>query len=208
MQGQFESPLLRDFPSTANLSRQDLEELLGDDNEQGGSEKNDAYFEAFVDSLPEVRAMLDEHIQMLRSNEEKAQRNLSMQPALEALRSETQQLYDRAIAAEAEWPKQEAELKEAYKRFAPPALHAQVVRDAAKLHEQSEALAAAYVDGMPLETAMPESSPSDHNANQRSFSSQQDVDATFTRKYKEMRIEYHRLNLIADRWSKGAVQWE
>lgn len=72
MQGQFESPLLRDFPSTANLSRQDLEELLGDDNEQGGSENNDAYFEAFVDSLPEVRAMLDEHIQMLRSNEEKA----------------------------------------------------------------------------------------------------------------------------------------
>lgn len=28
------------------------------------------------------------------------------------------------------------------------------MRDAAKLHEQSEALAAAYVDGMPLETAM------------------------------------------------------
>lgn len=43
------------------------------------------------------------------------ERNLAMQPALEALRSETQQLYDRAIAAEAEWPKQEAELKEAYK---------------------------------------------------------------------------------------------
>ncbi|CAO1633218.1 unnamed protein product [Sympodiomycopsis kandeliae] len=207
MSTHFDSPLYRDFPSTSKLTREELEELLG---QQGASNKplsqqstndndNDAYFEAFVDSLPEVRAMLDEHSKLLKENESKAARNLSLQPQLEATRAETQQYHDRALAAEAEWPKAEAQMKEAYRRFAPPSLHAQIVQAATKLHEQSEMLASAFVDGLPLETGGSEAA---------SQTTAGDSDALFTRRYREMRTEYHRLNLIAERWANGTVQWE
>lgn len=42
-------------------------------------------------------------------------RNLSLQPRLEAMRAETQQYYDRAVAAESEWPRVEAKMREAYR---------------------------------------------------------------------------------------------
>lgn len=44
-----------------------------------------------------------------------AARNLAMQPPLEALRRETQEYYDRALAAQAQWPTVEAEMKEQYR---------------------------------------------------------------------------------------------
>lgn len=152
MAAQFESPLYRDFPSTLKLTREDLEELLSSPREtqshsqqssvSGDGASSEAYFEAFVDSLPEVRALFEEHAKLLRENEERAcefsheggsiykqhgyatsepfsfvpvARNLAMQPQLEALRAETQHYYDRAAAAESEWPRVEAEMKEAYK---------------------------------------------------------------------------------------------
>lgn len=145
--GDFDSPLYRDFPSTSKLTRQDLEELLGTSRGGSGdaSAADEAYFEAFVDSLPEVRAIFDEHARMLKENEDRAgerwdvlaltlpyciarradhnisvdvamtARNLAMQPQLEALRAETQHYHDRALAAEAEWPKMESDMKDTYK---------------------------------------------------------------------------------------------
>lgn len=43
------------------------------------------------------------------------ERNLGLQPRLEAMRAETQQYYDRAMAAEAHWPAAEAKMREAYR---------------------------------------------------------------------------------------------
>lgn len=113
-------------------------------------------------------------------------------------------------------------------------MHSQLVHDASKLHQQSETLASAFVDGMPLEvegstpnvrrptslgtscftfqemadsfpvTAPPQSS-STSLSTQRGV---QDADALFTKRYREMRTEYHKLNLIAERWANGTVQWE
>lgn len=74
----FDSPLYRDFPSTSKLTREELQELLGSadhDPQQApppSAPPNDAYFEAFVDSLPEVRQMFDEHARMLKDNESRA----------------------------------------------------------------------------------------------------------------------------------------
>lgn len=81
MATEYNSPLYRDFPSTSKLTREDLEELLGSSRQAGrtpsGGEdtataEQEAYFEAFVDSLPEVRQLFDEHARLLKENEEKA----------------------------------------------------------------------------------------------------------------------------------------
>lgn len=81
-------------------------------------------------------------------------RNAALQPALEALRSDTQQLYDRARTHEQQWPLVEAEMREAYKRFTPSSLLFTLTQSASKLHDQSESLANAFVEGLPLEIAV------------------------------------------------------
>ena len=77
-----------------------------------------------------------------------------MQPGLEALRNETQQLYDRARRLEQEWPLLENQMKEAYKRFSPSTLLFALTQSATKLHDQSESLASAFAEGLPLEVAV------------------------------------------------------
>lgn len=79
MSVSFDSPLYRDFPSTSQLTREELQELLGSDDQhhqQAGpstqKQANDAYFEAFVDSLPQVRQAFDEHARLLKDNEARA----------------------------------------------------------------------------------------------------------------------------------------
>lgn len=66
----FDSALTRDFPSTSKLTREDLEELLA--SSEGRGSDGGAYFEAFVHSLPEVKAMYDEHAQLIKDNEDRA----------------------------------------------------------------------------------------------------------------------------------------
>jgi hypothetical protein len=81
-------------------------------------------------------------------------RNAALQPALEALRGETQQYYDRARLLEQQWPIIEAEMKESYKKFTPSSLLFTLTQSASKLHDQSESLANAFVEGLPLEIAV------------------------------------------------------
>ncbi len=84
-----DTPLARDFPAIAQLPRADLEQLLhgdasgsafipaaataataaGSTTSLGGQ---DAYFEALVQTLPQVRQMTDEHERLLAEIEEKA----------------------------------------------------------------------------------------------------------------------------------------
>lgn len=81
MASQVDSILYRDFPFTIGLSREDLEELLGrpelqQQGQQGDAQQaldaSNAYLEAFVDSLPEVRSLFDEHARLLKESEDKA----------------------------------------------------------------------------------------------------------------------------------------
>lgn len=77
-----------------------------------------------------------------------------MQPSLEALRSDTQYLYDRARSLEQQWPLVEAEMRESYKKFTPSSLLFTLTQSASKLHDESESLANAFVEGLPLEIAV------------------------------------------------------
>ena len=94
-----QTPLTRDYPSTSSLTRSDLVNLLGkwdpsrtssspwylqqhpqQHPNSGGSKQTTATappmeeqaFEAFIETLPEVRAMRQESEALLRESEEKA----------------------------------------------------------------------------------------------------------------------------------------
>lgn len=81
-------------------------------------------------------------------------RNMALRPELEKLRAETQRQYDRARQFEAEWPTVQEQMNQAYKRFAPSTLLLGLTHSASKLHEQSESLASAFAEGLPLEVAV------------------------------------------------------
>lgn len=79
--GSIDSPLIRNFPSTSDLSREDLEALVRANpqsqsqsqtqpsNQTLESQHDSAFFEAFFDSLPQVRELFARHEDLLRANE-------------------------------------------------------------------------------------------------------------------------------------------
>ncbi|TKY89165.1 hypothetical protein EX895_001696 [Sporisorium graminicola] len=195
------------FPQTASLSRQDLEALAYEDyptaptqQQQQSAEDsitpNQAYFEAFLHSLPQTQALYGAHADLLRSNEAKAKRNLERQAPLEALRTETQQLFDRAKALEAEWATRELQLNEAQKRFNPSALHFSLTQSASKLNDRSEQLANAFVEGLTY--------PKDDSGTAEEALVDE---ASFVRRYKQQRLLYHKRRLVAERWARNQVHW-
>lgn len=176
-----QTPLTQEYPAIASMSRQEIESLLAGWNpsksdppwylqqaSQPFSSSNssavqssapvmpneEAGFEAFIESQPQIQQIRQESQKLLKQSEEKAARNMKMQPDLEALRNETQQLYDRARRLEQEWPQLENQMKEAYKRFSPSTLLFALTQSASKLHDQSESLASAFAEGLPLEVAV------------------------------------------------------
>lgn len=111
------------FPQTSSLSREDLAALLGETSaafhpSQAGLNaaeqraEDEAFFEAFFHSLPQVKQLYEQHSSLLKENEVKARANTELQQPLEELRTETQSLFDRAKALEAEWPRLEAQMNE------------------------------------------------------------------------------------------------
>lgn len=176
-----QTPLTQEYPAIASMSRQEIESLLAGWNpnrsdppwylqqaSQPSSSSSsipvqpsaptmpaeEAGFEAFIESQPQIQQLRQESQRLLKQNEEKASRNMTMQPGLEALRNETQQLYDRARRYEQEWPLLDNQMKEAYKRFSPSTLLFTLTQSASKLHDQSESLASAFAEGLPLEVAV------------------------------------------------------
>ncbi|KAN0061001.1 hypothetical protein ACQY0O_006735 [Thecaphora frezii] len=147
------TPLTAAFPATSSLSRSDIESLLAQSPNPTAdphqAQRDNAYFDAFFHSLPQVKVLYAHHAQLLKQNEDKAKQNVALQQPLEALRAETQQLFDRASSYQAQWPQLEAQMNELYKRFSPSSLHFHLTQSASKLNDRSEELANAYVEGLP-----------------------------------------------------------
>lgn len=88
----------------ASLSRQDLEDLLNDPS----------YFQAIFHSLESVKAIYKSHAELGTANEAIAQRNLALQDAVYALRSDTQAAFDDSKQLQAKWLQLEREQKEVF----------------------------------------------------------------------------------------------
>ncbi len=145
------------------------------------------------------------------------ERNASLQPRLEALRRETQAYFDTARALDGEWGPLQLSLAEMYKRFSPGSLHSALTQGTHRIDEASEALANAYVEGMPSLASgvlTPENNdggagtPTQAPAPAAAAGGRaQDPDTHFVRKFRDLRTRYHRRALLAERWSKGTVDW-
>ncbi|WFD04949.1 hypothetical protein MVES1_000274 [Malassezia vespertilionis] len=177
--------LADEFPEVAALPREDLRELAEQHTPQ-----QMAYFGAVFDSLPQVRSLYEEHTRLLEQVEAAAAQNAAKRPALLALRDETSAAYVHAREMESAWTATERAMHEAYKRFTPSALQARIHHAANAVHDESEALANAYVEDLPPEG-------STHTMNY----------ALFVRHYRDLRTRYHRRALLHDLCTQQRVQW-
>ncbi|UZJ51559.1 hypothetical protein CBS101457_000879 [Exobasidium rhododendri] len=222
-----QTPLTHDFPSTSALTRSDLINLIGSwdasrpsapwyqqQSQPGASAPpllppaEEQAFEGFIESLSEVKSMRQDTENLIKESEEKASRNIQLQPPLEALRSETQQLYDRARSLEQQWPRVEAEMRDVYKRFTQFSLLSNLTQSASRLHDESESLANAFVEGLPLEIASTSHGLTPPDSGTATPTGREaDSEATFVRRYRALRTTYHRRNLMADRWARESVIW-
>ncbi|PKI85743.1 hypothetical protein MVES_000258 [Malassezia vespertilionis] len=122
--------LADEFPEVAALPREDLRELAEQHTPQ-----QMAYFGAVFDSLPQVRSLYEEHTRLLEQVEAAA----------------GTAAYVHAREMESAWTATERAMHEAYKRFTPSALQARIHHAANAVHDESEALANAYVEDLPPE---------------------------------------------------------
>ncbi|KIK57247.1 hypothetical protein GYMLUDRAFT_46503 [Collybiopsis luxurians FD-317 M1] len=180
--------LTTDFPELAHLSRQDLEDLLNDNN----------YFQAVFHSLPRVKAMHDAQAELGNANSSIANNNMALQDKLYQLRSETQDAFNEAKALEARWKEVEKEQRDVYQRFTPQFLLMRLRHSVSAQDDASERLATAFIQHQSL------GSSESHSGT--STPSGKDMD-DFIKEFKEARKIYHKRVMWSDRWSKGQVEW-
>ncbi|KAL8277999.1 hypothetical protein RQP46_009631 [Phenoliferia psychrophenolica] len=162
--------LARDFPQIAQMSREDMTALLEDD----------AYFDAFFNTMPEALPMHQAVEQRMRSNIAIAQKNEALRPNLEALRTETANLFGEVNELKARWSHLEAAQADTQKRFSPGAQLNRLRSATSGQEHLSESLVSSFLDG-----GMDEES--------------------FVKQYKDIRKVYHRRAVNLEKWEAGSV---
>ncbi|KAL9933436.1 hypothetical protein V8E36_007612 [Tilletia maclaganii] len=200
-----DTPLSHDFPHIAALPRSTLEALAANSDPQ--------YFSALIHTDPQIAALLQQRSELLKRVRELARRNEEqLRPPLEKVREETQLSFLQAKEAEeVHWREEERRLAEAHRRFAPPALLAQLQHSTAKIYEQSEDLANALVEGRTLPPALLSaarelSSSSGASAAGVEETSDSDTIQTFVKAFLKLRTAYHRRAMLEERWRRDTVR--
>ncbi|KAJ7147055.1 hypothetical protein C8R43DRAFT_890273 [Mycena crocata] len=179
--------LLTDFPELADLSREDLEDLLNDP----------VYFQAIFHSLSRVKAMYQSQAELGMANESIARHNLALQEPLYKLRAETKEAFDDAKNLEARWKEVDREQREVYQRFNPQFLLMRLKHSKTAQDDASEALASAFVQ---------QSSSGGSGTGTPNGAPGKEID-DFVREFKDLRKTYHKRVIWEDRWSSGLVNW-
>nr|VWP00953.1 AAA domain-containing protein [Ganoderma boninense] len=191
--------LTADFPELAHLSREDLEDLLADQQ----------YFQAVFHTLPQVKLLYQGQADLGSANESIAstslpppspwsrlmvpENNIALQDNLYRLRSETQDAFDRAKQLEARWKEVEKEQREVYQRFDPQFMLMRLRHATTAQDDLSEARANAFVQGSVAD-------PGDVPVTNK------DID-DFVKEFRELRKTYHKRVMWGDRWQAGEVVW-
>ncbi|KAJ7366983.1 hypothetical protein DFH08DRAFT_182263 [Mycena albidolilacea] len=189
------TPLLADFPELADLSREDLEDLLTDP----------VYFQAIFHSLPRVKAMYQSQAELGMANESIAKHNLELQDPLYRLRAETQEAFDDAKNLETRWRDVEREQREVYQRFSPQFLLMRLKHSKTAQDDASEALASAFVQ-QSSSSSITTSDTGTGTGTPNGNGTGKEID-DFVREFKDMRKVYHKRVIWEDRWSAGLVNW-
>ncbi|KAE8226827.1 hypothetical protein CF326_g7646 [Tilletia indica] len=208
-----DTPLSHNFPHIASLPRQTLEAL--------STNKDPQLYSALIHTDPSIASLLQQRSALLNRVRELAKRNEEeLRPALERVREETQSGFVAAKEAEEVlWKEEERKLAEAQRRFAPPALLAQLQQTTAKIYEQSEDLANALVEGRQLPPSLlaaardvgysrtgggsSSSSAPDEGAEGTTAA---DPIQTFTKAFLSLRTAYHRRAMIEERWRRDSIR--
>ncbi|TFK20422.1 hypothetical protein FA15DRAFT_659129 [Coprinopsis marcescibilis] len=181
--------LLAEFPELANLSREDLEDLLEDQT----------YFQAIFHSLQRVKDLYNQQAELGLANETIAKNNLELEQPLYKLREETQAAFDEARALESRWKDLDKEQKEVYQRFTPQFLLMRLKHSITAQDDASEALASSFVQQLPSLPSLDNNG--EHGRSQANRSGQEVED--FVKEFKEARKIYHKRALWAEKWGQG-----
>lgn len=127
-------------------------------------------------------------------------RNEARRADLEALRNDTRSAFEHARTLEAQWPLVERTLHEAQKvrlyvltqRFTPFAIQTRLQMAANQLHDESEDLANAFVEGLSHDDVRL------HTLTQ---------DTAFVRQYRDMRTRHHLRRMLHEQCAQRRVQW-
>ncbi|CDZ96195.1 Uncharacterized conserved protein [Phaffia rhodozyma] len=188
----FVSSLYQAFPQTKALSNDDLHELLTDE----------AYREAFVNTLPQVADKIESISKVAKDNETLAEKNQSLQPGLVQLRSETLAAFTEAEQLKARWKEIEKEQASLYQRFSASFLNLRLRHALVDQDDTSEALANAFIEGSRADTPSLDVSGT-AGSNDRGARALED----FTREFKGARKVYHKRAIWSERWGRGEVSW-
>lgn len=165
------SPLVHAFPRIAQLSRDELRELVETPANTHEARDQAAYVDALLHTLPDVRALYDEHEQLLHDVELAAGTHArvcltqlktsscaprcwpcALRPARRTMRHVPPTR--RGPQSSAKWTKPTRFVRYSLtKRFTPAALQTRLQLAMNEVHDESETLANAYVEGLPTSAA-------------------------------------------------------
>ncbi|KAJ2770864.1 hypothetical protein IWQ56_002008 [Coemansia nantahalensis] len=157
--------LKEQFPTFANKSADDLEDLL----------RFEDLFQAHIDGLEQVQLMRTLEYELREENERLAEVNLSAEEELRKMRDNVAELQMFASSLTTRLYELVQEHLDLQKPYAPNVLLARMRDEAAALDQQTEALAARFMDGAAAGDAI--------------------ECEEFVRQYKELRTRYHATDL-------------
>ncbi|KAJ7714202.1 hypothetical protein B0H16DRAFT_526272 [Mycena metata] len=177
------TPLLSDFPELADLSREDLEDLLSDP----------VYFQAIFHSLDRVKAMYQSQAELGMANE-------SIASAFRSRYTDYAPRRRRRLTMRRTWRQGGGTWRESSGRCISPQFllmrlkHSKTAQD-----DASEALASAFVSSSSTDAGSGTGTPNGAGAGK-------EID-DFIREFKDLRKTYHKRVMWEDRWSSGRVNW-
>ncbi|KAG0147823.1 hypothetical protein CROQUDRAFT_90957 [Cronartium quercuum f. sp. fusiforme G11] len=129
-------PLSRDFPEIAEMSKEDLQDLLQDED----------YFRAVFIGLPQVKELMENQQELIAANEAIAHKNLSLKDRLEQVREETAKAFNHThslITTFGELSKEQAEL---YQPFGEQAIRSRLLTALHESDRLTESLASEFAE--------------------------------------------------------------
>ncbi|GAA5871964.1 hypothetical protein JCM16303_000928 [Sporobolomyces ruberrimus] len=171
--------LTRDFPQVAQLSREDLQLLLEDQD----------YFEAYLSTrIPQAVELELAVSTQIEQNLELARKSQELKPQLDELREETKRLFEEAQELRTRSQYLTEAQHETYRKFSQ---ESQLNRYRASTTLQDhlcESLLSSLLDGQ--------------------FDTPQALEEQFVKQYKEVRKVYHKRAVGLKKWEEGKVVWE
>ncbi|EGG04365.1 uncharacterized protein MELLADRAFT_108521 [Melampsora larici-populina 98AG31] len=181
--------LSEDFPEISKLSKEDLQDLL----------KDEEYFNSRFILLNEVKSLFENQSGLIAANEviakfiqvyislieyDVVEKNLSLKDQLTKVRDETSLAFDHTHSLMKQFQELTKEQNELYLPFGEQSNRSRLLTALHESNQLTENLSSEFVEEGLIE---------------------EDV---FVKEFKEERIKFYKRSIIVDRWNQGKIKWD